>query len=331
MKISITSSHPVQKYYLQALDYKTINFHLDKEFEVETGWYELKVEYVDTKIEIQDIKINDTSIREIIYTGYYTDGSGKIHQPATAVWDEGGVFSIWLHTELGVLFQRTVEGISNGDYGKNLFENYLLTVDRPLSIKDKWPAEIVSFFKNAHGPQWWRRNTDTTPWLKRPIPNLDSVDVDLLLSELDKVCTQPNVPDEGRLIKALKPHHPSGDCRFCDLPFVELDDLGSDIVRDFVSSIGYKRVIDINVQTLDPGKHIAIHNDERKRDGDPYMRGCKMFYWTCKNPEGVHFKLGRGGVLPHNEPLLINNIVHPHAVVNEGNQTRTSILIYGEL
>jgi hypothetical protein len=112
---------------------------------------------------------------------------------------------------------------------------------------------------------------------------------------------------------------------------VELDDLGSDIVRDFVSSIGYKRVIDINVQTLDPGKHIAIHNDERKRDGDPYMRGCKMFYWTCKNPEGVHFKLGRGGVLPHNEPLLINNIVHPHAVVNEGNQTRTSILIYGEL
>ena len=107
MKISIISNKPAQKYCLQALDYKTINFQLDKEFDIETGWYELRVEYIDAKIEIQDIKINDTSIKEIIYTGYYTDGSGKIHQPATAVWDEGGVFSIWLHTELGVLFQRT--------------------------------------------------------------------------------------------------------------------------------------------------------------------------------------------------------------------------------
>ena len=319
MKISIISDKPVQKYRLQALDYETYNFPLDKEFELAAGWYELQIAYVDTKIEIQDIKINDSSIREFIYTGYYTDGSGKIHQPACAVWDEDGVFSIWIHTELGIFFTRTLEAIKNGDYGKNLFEDYMLTVDRPLSIKDTWPAEMTSFFKTAHGPHWWRKNTDTTPWVRRPIP---SVDVDLLLSELDKVCTNHYVPGEGKTIKALKSH--------CDLPFVELHEISSGMVREFVSSIGFKRIIDINVQTLDPGYYVAVHNDERYREGDVYMRGCQMFYWTCKNSNGVHFKLGRGGVLPH-EPLLINNIVHPHAVVNEGTKTRTSILIYGEL
>jgi hypothetical protein len=327
MKISIISDKPIQKYQLQALDYETHDFPLDKEFELAPGWYELQIAYVDTKIEIQDIKINDSSLREFLYTGYYTDGSGKIHQPACAVWDEGGVFSIWLHTEIGILFTRLIESIKSGEYGKNLFENHLLTVDRPLLIKDTWPAEMTSFFKSAHGPYWWQKNTDTTPWIRRPIP---PVDVDLLLKELDKVCTHDFVPEKGRLNKSLKPKGPNGDCRYCDLPFVELQDIKSEIVRDFVSSIGYKRVIDISVQSLGPGQYIAMHNDERHREGDAYMRGCQMFYWTCKNPDDVHFKLGRAGVLPH-EPLLVNNVVHTHAVVNEGTQTKTSILIYGEL
>jgi len=327
MKISIISDKPIQKYCLQALDYKTYDFPLDKEFDIASGWYELQISYVDTKVEIQDIKVNDSSLRELIYTGYYTDGSGKIHQPANAVWDEGGVFSIWLHTELGVFFTRTLEAIKNGEYGKNLFENYLLTVDRPLIIKDTWPAEITSFFKSAHGPQWWRKNTDTTPWVKRPIP---PVDVDLLLKELDKVCLHDFVPEKGKINKSLKPRGPNGECWYCDLPFIELKDIKSEIVRDFVSSIGYKRVIDISVQTLDPGHYVEIHNDERHREGDLYMRGCQMFYWMCKNNNNVYFKLGRSGVLP-NEPLLINNMVHPHAVVNQSAETRTSILIYGEL
>ena len=91
MKVTIVSDKPVQKCYLQSLDYKKHNFPLGKDFELAQGWYELRIEYVDTKIDIQDIKINDFSIGYMIYTGFYTDGAGEIHSPGNAVWDIGGL------------------------------------------------------------------------------------------------------------------------------------------------------------------------------------------------------------------------------------------------
>ena len=94
----------------------------------------------------------------------------------------------------------------------------------------------------------------------------------------------------------------------------------------------YKRLIDISVQTLAPNTFIDLHRDDHyKRKMYPYIKGCKKFYWTIENPEGVHFKLGRSGCIPHQDPLLINAIEQPHCVINEGTNTRTSILIYGEL
>ena len=137
MKLSVTSNSPLQKFYLQDLHNNKFDIMLDTEQNIPYGWYELCVEYVDTKIEISDIKINDCSINHMIYTGYYTDGNGTVHQPATAVWDQGGVFRIWIHTEIGEMYSRIYEAIRNGDFGQNLFENYSLTVDRPLEIKDQ--------------------------------------------------------------------------------------------------------------------------------------------------------------------------------------------------
>jgi hypothetical protein len=322
MKISITSDVPVQKYYIKDLNSKKYAFELDKNFEVPYGWYELIVDYVDTKIEITDIKINDGSIKHLLYTGFYTDGKGKIHQPATAVWDKGGFFSIWIHTELGVMFQRIMEAIKNGDYGQNLFKDYTLTVDRSHIAKDFWPPHIKSFFKNAHGPQWWPLRHTSTPWMRCDIGDIDT---DELLTDLEDFCYHHWAKKEGYEIRM----HKNGAS---EMPFVEISDIKSKTIRKLLTSIGYTRLIDITVQTLAPGVFIDIHRDDHyKRKAYPYMKGCKKFYWTCKNAEGVHFKLGRSGFLPHNEPLLINTIEQPHAVINEGPNTKTSILIYGEI
>ena len=61
------------------------------------------------------------------------------------------------------------------------------------------------------------------------------------------------------------------------------------------------------------------------------MRGCKKLYWAVKAHEGVYFKQGRSGILPLDKPLLLNTIEHAHSVIHEGDQVRTSILVYGEL
>ena len=62
MKIAITSDQALQSYHLRDLNGNKYEFQLDKDFELAYGWYELRVDYVDTKIELSDIKINDSSI-----------------------------------------------------------------------------------------------------------------------------------------------------------------------------------------------------------------------------------------------------------------------------
>jgi hypothetical protein len=323
MKLSVISDSLLQKFYLKDLSNNILDIDLDTDQNLKSGWYELCIEYVDTKIEISDILINDSSISHMIYTGYYTDGNGTIHQPATAVWDTGGVFSIWIHTELGIMYQRVYEAIRNGDFGKNLFDNYILTVDRPFVTKNIWPDHIRSFYANAHGPQWWYNNNKYTPWKYCDLPDYDT---DELLRELEPLTIHHSTRKNGNYcIKQIKEYA-------SDLPFIEIQDIPSALVRDFVSNVGYKRIIDISVQTLSPGTYIDIHRDDHyKRKAYPYMRGCKKLYWAVKAHKGVYFKQGRSGILPLDKPLLLNTIEHAHSVIHEGDQVRTSILVYGEL
>jgi len=323
MKLSIKSNKKLQKFYLEDLQKQKHNVALDSEIALPDGWYELNVCYVDTKINISDILINDISIKHILYTGYYIDGQGKIHQPATAVWDRNGCFKIWLHTNIGVLFQRTYDSIRNGDYGKNLFEKYVLTVDRPIEISHRFDSDIQSFFATGDGPNWWPKNNDKTPWL--PV-ELQDINRDKLLEELDKVLPFEVTKKDGRTRKGLKETYMPA------LPFVEIDSLNSDLVKKFLKQIGYKRIIDMGVQTLQPGKSIRIHRDDHyDSDAYPYIRGCKKFYWTIKNSENVFFKLGKSGLLPLEKPLLTNTIEHTHSVVHQGHKPRITILIYGEM
>ena len=80
MLISITSNNIIEKVYLKDLSNVQHNIELGKDQPLDSGWYELCVEYVDTSIEIEDISINGSSIGQFIYTGYCTDGQGQIHQ-----------------------------------------------------------------------------------------------------------------------------------------------------------------------------------------------------------------------------------------------------------
>lgn len=323
MILSVISNNPLQNFYLQDLTGKKINIELDTYQNIPNGWYELKVEYVDTKIEIEDILINNASIKHILYTGYCTDKLGNKHQPASAVWDKGCVFSIWLHTSIGTLFHRIFDGIRNGDYGTNLFENYVLTVDRPHITTGNWPERVSSFFASAYGPKWWRLNTDYTPWKHLDMPDYNP---DEIVSELRKWLPCHFERNNGGYRMQQLTDYGS------DLPFVEIQDIPSKLVQQFIRDIGYTRLIDIAVHELDPGTYIDIHRDDHyNRAAYPYMRGCKKFYWACKESSGVYFKHGTSGLLPIQHPLLINTIEHVHSVIHEGNKTRTTILAYGEI
>ena len=324
MKLSIKSSKPLQNFYLEDLQNQKHDIILDTNVELLNGWYELNICYVDTKIEIFDILINDFSIKHLLHTGYYTDGHGKIHQPASAVWDKNGCFKIWIHTDIGVLIQRIYDSIRNGDYGKNLFEKYILTVDKPIQINDMFDNDIKSFFAQADGPNWWAKNDDRTPWL--PVA-LENINKENLLEEFKKTLPYTFLQKDGRFRLCIRK-----DFKPPRLPFIEIDTIKSEMIQKFLRQIGYKRIIDIGINTQKPGRAVPIHIDDHyDTDAYPYMKGCKKFYWTLQNHENVYFKLGKSGLIPHEKPLLINALAHTHSVVNQGDKVRSTLSIYGEM
>tara|TARA_R110000796_G_scaffold37498_1_gene94642 strand:- start:360 stop:1364 length:1005 start_codon:yes stop_codon:yes gene_type:complete len=329
MKIDIKSTHPIEKYYLKSLSSKQINFKLGEEFTVDHDWYELNIPYAGTKNEFKDIILNDVSLEELIYTGYYTDAQDKIHQPATAVWDIGGRFTIWLHSSIGVFMERVMRCLRSGDFGTNIFEKYSLIVDRPFDIATSYPTEIRSFFQTGDGPCWWRKDSDFLPYRKIHTPKLDKT---LIIKECETLCkyekTYAPEKKEGQEYN-VKSSHP--DYIF-DLPFTEIDPLQFPTIKKLLDEIGMTRPLSIGLNTLNPGKHFHIHRDSKNyyRKGYNYVRGCKIFYWLLTDPAGIHYKFGRCGLLPLETPLLINPIEYVHSVVNQSDKPRLVISIAGE-
>ena len=326
MKITIDSTHILDDYFLIDLYGNKIAFENDKTFDLGEGWHELNIPYTGQQNEITDVKINDHSIGYLLHTSFYIDGLGKRHQPASAIWDQNGVMKLWLHTNLGYFFQRVLGEIDNGDFGRNLLEKYVFTVDRPLNLQTKFPEDIDKFFAYGDGPHWWKLGTDYTPYR--------TLDIDLplqdeILNECNRICIyEKKAFDSVMDLKTI--------CRDqSDLPFKQVDWSKAPMLKKLLmEQIGYKNIIDISVQTLKPNSYLPLHRDDHyNRKKYNLIRGCKKMYWPLKGDWSKnYFKLGKSGIVPfNNKPCMINTIEHVHTAVNESDLSRTILIVYGDL
>ena len=330
MKISVDSSKPIQKYYLLDLHDKRIQFDEGVEFSTPTGWYNFIVEYSGEHIDITDIKINDESIGHFLHTGFFTEETtGKVFQPANAVWTEGH-YSIWLHTEIGCLISTVSGGIRNGDYGKYLFDDYMLTVDKSIDIGKGWPEKMKSYFRYGVGPRWWRKDKKHTPYEPLAPEVLQDVDKGKLLQELELDCQiameYPMLIEKdlarsdtmhGRAIKKVS-----------DYPFIELDDLVSETLREVAEKLGFKRLINVTLQTAQPGQAFRPHRDDHyKRDCREHVEGPVVFIWDLAvETRGHLFKLGNAGLVPIEHGAFCNNFYFDHGTINGSNTVDRPLL-----
>mgnify|MGYP001334649187 CR=1 FL=1 len=324
MKITVESQHKITEVYALDLQDRSHHIELDHESRLDDGWYQLHFPYTGQKNEISDIKINGESIGNILYTGFYVDGNGNTHQPACAMWDDKGIFKIWIHTQLGVLFQRFLQQIANNKFGKNLFTDYLLTVDRPVILKKQWPESIKTFFSNGDGPNWWDKTSSFVPY--KILENI-TVSKEDLLRESKTLCNYNDKIFNGKVIinSVRESCNP-------ELPFYRLDKKLYPNFAKLVEQIGFKNLLTIDTQVLEPNSFLRMHkDDDYQKDVFPYIRGCKKFYWTLTEDKDCFFKIGKSGLLPLNKPTLINNVDHVHSVVSERDSTRTILSIYGEI
>ena len=327
MKISIESTNPITEKFLLDLSGNRINFNLDESLSLKEGWYELNLPYTGQKTIIKDIKINDDSISHTLWTGYYVDGAGNKHQPASAMWDEGGVMKLWMHTNLGVMLDRVFTEIDGGDLGENLYKKYVFTVDRPYELKNPFSESIKSYFAHGDGPHWWKKNTDYTPY---EILDIDTPPVEEIMAEMDKINVR-EIKGAFEGVMDIKTNSPTKS----DLPFIDVDWEKVPRMKELlVDKVGYKNILSINLQTLHPHKSLMLHRDDHyRRKKYPIIRGCKKFYWPLTGDlANNYFKLGKAGVLPFNDrPYLINTLEHTHTAVNDSGEPRSVLIVYGDL
>lgn len=292
------------------------------------GWFELTVRFESEKIDIDDIKINGESIRHCIYTGVFQTEKGERHF-LPSLW-EPGEWKIWLHPNVGHYFQTVFTQIDNGDYGKNLDELYLHTVDEPITINERYPQHIKSYFAKGYGPRWWnKKNVKDLPY-KILEGDFESLDKEKILQELKslphKIEYQP-----GWNTITLKPRGKIG------LPAVEYSDLNLPETEKMLRMAGYTSVINVNWISLDPYHSLQMHRDDIQNtqamsasEADLFT-GCVRFYWDIKNNPNFKFKMGEAGILPTNKPLLINPTRYAHCVINDSDTLRESIQAWGTL
>jgi len=334
ISLSIKSNVTLKKYYLKTLSDIQINFELDKKFDLETGWYNLIIEYTGEKIDIEDILINGESLSHYIYTGFFTEKStGKRFQPANSLWTEGE-YSIWIHTEIGHMIQTYCTSIRNGDYGKNLFDDYLFTVDKNLEISTEWPEIIKSYFRYGNGPRWWKKDTKKTPYEVCEKELLQDIDKNKVLSEIKldchtkfeyKMLTKVGVANTEKM-------YGLGIRRSSAYPYIDIDSLKSSLLKTIIRRLGFKELLNITLQTALPGQSFVPHIDDHyKRDCRDDIEGPVVFLWNLATVTKDHyFKLGSAGVLPLEHGLFFNQFYFDHGTINDSKEhDRPLLIIHG--
>jgi len=329
--LSIDTNVELKNYYLSNLSDGKVSFTSGTAFDIQNGWYNLIVEYHGEKVDITDITINGQSIGHFLHTGFFTETStGKRFQPANSLWTEG-FYSIWIHTEIGHMLQTHARSIRNGDYGKDLFDDYLFTVDKSIEVDDNWPEMIKSYFRHGNGPRWWKKDLKRTPYEVCEESLLQDCDKTKILREIPIDCeieieyemptkesNTKNKIMQGRAIR-----------RNSVYPYIEIDTIKGDELKKLIRKLGFTKILNITLQTSLPGQAFAPHIDDHyDRDCREDIEGPTVFLWDLAEDTTKHlFKLGVAGVLPLDNGVFFNQFYYDHGTINDSNTVERPLLI----
>lgn len=325
--INIIADPPIKDCRIKFLNRDNHWFKNNTECLLAKDWFEIKIDYPGYHLDIKDILINHESIKHCIYTGTFTQQKDNVVHYCPSLWEQGE-FSIWIHPNLGHYFMSMFSQINNGDYGKNLHELYLCTVDRPVMVNSKYPEHIRSYFAKGYGPRWWSlKDKNNLPYM--PLTGFEDIDRARLLQELKQL---PHVMEYQPGWNAIT-YQRRGQV---GLPATEFELISQwpEIVKT-LKTIGYSQMINANWIGLDPGYFLQIHRDDLHNTQNmpdheaEYFLGCVRFYWSLVHTDGFLFKMGEAGLLPVDQPMLTNPTRYAHCVINDSDVQRESMQAWG--
>lgn len=303
MLVKIHSKNPIDVIELQNLD--SITLKKSTQFDIDSNWYKLNIPTHRTNI--VDITIAGQSIKHILNSGAQVDEH----------------YYIWLHGDLDVLMERVFGCINQDDLLRwtKLNRKYLLTESWNHTAPDYVPTHIKNFFARGEGPYWWNyKDSDTVPYRVCDI----EFDTEKLSNSLAEDLTFQD-----------KKFYGSAECKSLqaqpNLPLTPIEKIKNLYLREFLSMVGYKSLLQIQCVEMTPHSYIDIHRDDfANSSGLPYIKGASQLYCVLQgDPNKFNLRFARAGNIDVSRPILINNNAFVHSLYYSGNEKRTTLLVYG--
>ena len=335
MLIDIKANKPLVNYYLMSLEDQHIDFTNGIEFDIKDGWYKLVIEYPGSKLKIEDIKVNNETLNRLIWSGWFLEEStqNKI-QPSLVLYTKGQ-WEIWIHTNMGMMWQTLLESVVDTDFGTNLFEKYIHTVDKPIYLGEEYPQIIRGFFSVGNGPKYWRKNSVTTPYQSLEKQVLADIDKKKLLNEMLSMAKYRRdsekfaFPKKGEEIKGGR-HVLRKGPTIKDEPLTLVEDLPGEELKKLCTILKFKGLLTVTVNTQYPGEtfapHVDVHNEQSTKE---HMQGpCSFLLDLAEDTTGHYFKVSRGGLLNLSHGVFFN-FNYAHATYNESKTLRPLCILNG--
>ena len=259
---------------------------------------------------ITDITIDGETIKQVLNAGRETDKG----------------YELWLHGDMSVLFSRVKMCIAQRDLLKfqDLSTRYLHTV----SWNEKVEGDYISstdkkFFQSGAGPHWWSKyDFRNIPYIE--IQKDIQVNKTLLLEDINK-----------ELLWKDNKFYGTTNCKSLqvrpNLPCIDINDIKGNELKKLMTNAGFSKILQMTYVEMKPKSSIPLHRDDfLYESGHHIIEGPTQFYFLLSgNPNEVHLRFGRAGMIDVSKPIFINNSEFMHSLVYTGNTVRGAFLAYG--
>jgi len=277
------------------------------------------------RIEIKNISVNGSSLRQTLYFGYMLQEGKKI-QPATVFYDRNIVIEIPFMNPVSTWISVLNQKMFPGELGANLHEKYSIyfperaEVNSIPIVRDFFRYDFDFTMLPKHGV-----TAENAPYelydIDTPVELYQEIYDTLDLLKCSNAQTQYNRVDDKEF---------NTDMHWFTMNLVRKGQTVFDMSKlpktnEFLNSLPmYKDAVAISVTP--PGGYSAPHIDRRPADAPKEFVGCKQLYLPLNYPDGALVKMQGVGILP-NAPVVFNPQSYTHSVVNSSAHYRIVLSI----
>ena len=294
-------------------------------------------------ITIKDVRIDDNSIREMIYLSFLLDKDKKL-QPRTTLQNCTQIWCMPIIYPLSAFFSFCQNNIPNGYLGKNLFDYFDLFFPESIEISRSHPKVLRDYFFYDSHFSVIPKHSICDKYLQKPFVETDGFyDFEKVLAEIRKnlslidfIKDKPHQYSKNNVEFDVKnPWKKSYFLKSTDSSTYTENKGNSSPWRErflwkktewnclfeLLECLPAKNILNGFLAELPPGAFIFPHNDNRD---EKYFKtnNPSVMYIPLSSPDHVFFKFANFGLVNLKKTNLIDNRRFSHAVVNDSAKPR---------